>query len=375
MKTIRIIGLNIDRLIGEMLKNQVEPERLTRVNYDEIIIQISNKQYKKLVDLKILSCYNIIVTESTPTHPLLMSFCKRAGFFVGVLLAVVLLLNINSKIWNINVIIDGEDTEHIKSVVYETLQNKGMTVGSSLNCTTRELEKELLMSIQDSASVIVSKNGINLEITVKMRVKKPELSTGDIVSAYDGKITKIEYSSGILTTNIGEGVSKGQVLIASGKVGDFYAEAVGDIKAKVLISGLAVGSETTEELIRSGNVTEVSAYELFGKTIFFDKSQKEFSSIYQYSDVEREEIFLAKNNCIPIKKVIFKVYELQEKTTIKEKSEVIRELKEQAYKTAQLSLPSGAEELSVSYDVFNDNGYYKVVCNIETEISIGIRQE
>jgi len=375
MKTLTIKGLNINRLIDEILTKKIALTKITRVAYDEVIIEISNKEYKKLVDLKSLACYNIIVTKSTPTFSLGVMILKRLGFVVGLIAATVLLVSTSSRIWDINININGIASEELEIRVQEALTNKGIVVGNKLNYSTRELERELTALIDESASVIVTKNGINLDITVKTRVNKPELSSSNIVSNYDGKITEIDYSSGILTVNVGEGVSKGQVLIASGYVGDFYSEAVGEIKAKVLISGSAVGSTKTEIFNRSGNMTEVHYYEILGKTLYFDNNKKDLSLIYQNYEVEKEEFIMFKNNCLPIKKVTLKVYELTSSIIERGKDEVVEDLKTKAYSQAQANLPTGAEEKAVSYDVFNDNGYFKVVCNIETEVSIGIRQE
>lgn len=373
MKTIKIIGLNINRLISILQEKQVQLKNITRTKYDEVIIEISNKQYKKLLDLKTLSCYNVSVTKTTPTLPLLDRFVKRVGFFTGIIIALVILLSINSRVWSIEITIDGTKNEVLANKIYQSLTDNGVCIGSKLIYAPRELEKALLLQVDDISSVVVSRNGIRLEIAAKTQVKKTELSTEDIVSTYDGKITAIDYSSGILLVNVGEGVSKGQVLIASGKVGDFYGEAIGDIKAKVLISGFATGAETIEKYQRSGNYSTVCSYEFMGLQLSFNKLQQDISTIYEHYEVEKEEVFISKNNCLPIKKVLLKIYELEQKVETQSKEQLLENLKQQAYKTAQLSLPFGAEELSVSYDIFNDNGYYKVVCNIETEISIGVR--
>ena len=164
------------------------------------------------------------------------------------------------------------------------------------------------------------------------------------------------------------------MLIASGAQGDFSAEAIGEIHAKVLISGSAVGSKKTDVVRRSGQMTEVELFEIFSKQIYLNRDKKDVTSIYKNYEVERQEVFIAYNNCLPIKKVILKVYELTTDEVERDKDIVIEELKDQAYKTAKANLPNGAVEGAVSFDIFEDNGFYKVVCNIETEISIGIRK-
>ena len=375
MKILTIKGLNINRLIDDILSNKISLEKLRRVSYDELEIQISNKEYKKLVDLKSIACYNIVVTKSTPTFLLGVMLLKRLGFFMGLIASMVLLVNSCTKIWTININVNGKAGSELEQVVREVLNNHGVVVGSKLQCSTRELEKELTALIKECSSVVVAKNGIKLEIEIKTRVLKPELITSDIVSAYNGKVTQINHSSGILTVNIGDGVSEGQVLIASGLVGDFYAEAIGEIKANVLISGSAVGTTQADIYNRSGNVTRVSYYEILGKEFYFDKNLKDISLIYDNFEVEKNEIILFTNNCLPIKKVELNVYELTASVIQRDKESLINDLKQKAYNVAFSQLPNGVVEQGVSYDIFNDNEFYKVVCNIETEVSIGIRQE
>lgn len=374
MKRLKIEGLNITRFLNQLQINNIYPQKIVRLSYNELEIQISNKEYKKLVDIKIASCYNISVIESKPTCPLGVMALKRSGFFVGLLASMVLLISATQCVWNIEISVAGEDNASTEAVALEALKEVGVTMGSKLELSPREIERILVSKCPDCSSVVVKRRGINLEIVIKPRVLEPTLSGSDIVSKYDGKITEINYSSGILTVNIGEGVSKGQVLIASGKVGDYYSEAMGEIRAKVLISGEAIGSIKTEKFIRTGQVVEVNGYQLFGKTYYFDKNLRE-DNIFANYEVEKREVFLSKNMGLPLKKVTFSVFELVSSEENREAATVVAELKTQAYKVAKASLPMGAVEMGVSYDVFNDNGFYKVVCNIETEIEIGMRTQ
>lgn len=374
MFTISIKGLNLNRLIDEMLSKSIMPKSINRVAYDEIIIEISSTQYKNLVDLKSISCYNVSVLKHRPKFNLMIMTLKRLGFVVGLAVALFLLSVTSNKIWDINVIVTGENSDGVEGLVYEALSLKGIGVGQRFKLNTRDLEKELLSLIDDCASVVVTKNGIVLDIAVKTRVYKPELSTADIVAKFDGKITEINLTSGILSVNIGEGVQKGQVLIASGLVGDFYAEAIGEIKAKVLVSGESVGSTKLENVTRSGAFYDVVAFEIFGKTIYFNAKEKDFSTIFKNYEVERSEIFVSNNLCLPLKKVVFRVFELKSEEIMVSPEEVVENLKKQALINAENNLPDGADVFGVTYDVFEDNGYYKVVCNLETEIEIGIRK-
>lgn len=373
MRTLNIKGLNLKRFLNELIEKKITPKKVFFVSHEEINIEISNREYKKLVDLKSSTCYNITVVKNKPDKPLFYFFIARCGLFVGLAMALFLLFSLTSKIWKIDISVLGEENSQLVAEVEGFLASKGIEVGKPLELDTRELEKEILKSNDLLSGVVIKKTGISLDIKIKPRVKEPSLSEECIVSKYSGKITDINHSSGILTVNIGEGVSAGQVLIASGYVGDYYAEASGEVYAKVLISGKAVGGLQTETVYRTGAVTEIHTFEIWGREILADKVSK-INSIYQNCEIEKEEIFISENMVLPLKKVVYRVFELQSKQNILNKEELIEDLKNKAYQNAKNSLPEGAKEQSIKYDVFENNGFFTVVCNIETEISIGVRK-
>lgn len=373
MKTLLIKGLNINRFLNEIIQQKITPLKITRSQYDEIIIEIKNKDYKKLLALNIVACYNINVVKSTPTYPIFTMLLKRMGLFVGIIISLFFLNAKTSKIWGVNIIVNGENfSEQIEQKVQEVLASSGVVEGSRFSHNTRELERELTAKIDESSSILVKRRGIYLDVYVNLRVIKPEPNSQNIVSLYDGKITDINLTSGILAVNIGEGVHKGQVLIMSGTVGDFYTEAIGDITAKVLISGEAVGSIQTESMIRTGRYKEVVGFRILSKT--FSKKIEEVASDFNAYEVEESEVLISFNNALPIKKVVYKIYELEPKTISISKEDLIKNLKSQSYITAKNNLPSGAVIEDVSYSVFENNSVIKVVCNIKTEVQIGTRK-
>ena len=71
---------------------------------------------------------------------------------------------------------------------------------------------------------------------------------------------------------------------------------------------------------------------------------------------------------------MFKIYEYKHNEVSISNEELIEKLKKQSYKAAKNNLPDGASEQEVMFDIFNIGNVVKVVCNIKTEIQIGIRQ-
>lgn len=369
MKKIKVSGLNLNRLLDKIHSLGVGLKNVERLEYNEVVFEILDVDYKKLVANNILSCYNINVISSTPTRPILSAILKRLGLVVGLIMPAIIMFSVLTKIWNINVVIEGTADRDMSVVVAETLTSCGIGIGQEFRWAPRDLERQLISQIDECASAVVTRRGINLEISLGLRVNRPVQSEANIIASNSGKITDINLKSGILLVNIGEGVSAGQVLIASGTVGDYFAEANGEITANVLVSGEAVGATTTETMERTGAFVDVKAYSIFGKDWFWNSSVSDAVSLFEGAEVERTETVFS-----PLKLVNFRVYELKSKQLTVSKDALVEQLKDSAYSTAKSNLPKGAQELSVSYDIYNEGEIIKVVCNIETEINISVRE-
>lgn len=374
IKLVKIIGLNIPRLLKKMELKQINVKAIRKASYNEIEIEISSRDYKKLIDLNKNECYNIVVIKNKPKFAFLSVMFSRVGILIGVIVMACFVYNISNKIWDISVAFDEPINGVSEESVLKLLNDSGVSVGKKLTLSARELEKELLKNIDASSMVTVKKNGINLEVFIKAREFKPELSSADIVAEFDGVITEINLVSGILTTNIGEAVTKGQVLISSGTTGDYFAEAIGDVYAKARICGEAIGALETTSVKRTGNKKEITFYELMGKQFGFNESIEEAVQEYSYYEIEEEYCYLFDCFILPLKKVTLTIYELTETKENSSNAELITNLKQQAYNDAIKALPQGAKEEKVSYDVFNEGGLYKVVCIIESTINIAKRQ-
>ena len=373
MSIVSIKGLNLDKLLQKMQEKKICPSKVKRMSHDEIIIEISFKQYKNLIALNLSSCYNISVINKDVRFSRLAIVFMRFGLVIGFLLSFVIVCNLSSKIWQINVVVDGNNSVAITDYVKQELKNIGIIEGSSNKISTRQIEKQLLLGIDESAAVVVERNGVELNVFVKEQQPKPSLIGGNIVAQYDGVITQINYTSGILNVNIGESVCKGQDLIITGTVGDCYNEAKGEIVAKVRISGDAVGSVRTESVYRTGNYIDLVGFSLLGNVYYADNALETVEQSYDLYETQQCEVLISKFNVLPIKKIITRYYELKKETITMDSSEIISQLKSQAYCNAKNNLPTGAKELGISYDIFRNGDCYRVVCNIETEINIGIR--
>lgn len=373
MKEVKIRGYNLDRFIDNLFKSGIIPKKMSRLAYDELIIEISDKEYKNLLVKNFISCYNIDVISSKSRLALFFSVIQRSGLVFGLLVALFMMSVSSNIISNITISVNGENKEELKNQAQQILAENDIVAGTKLDYSFHELENLLLSRLDSSARVLVKKNGNELIISINEIVLEPEPEHTNIVALYDGRITQINHSSGTLKVNVGEGVVKGQLLIESGFVGDFFTEAKGEIIAKVVISGSAVGSTKQMSVKRTGNVTTLKGFEIFNKTIALD-NKVSFDGIYSSYEIEKEEIFIAKNMLVPVKLIRYNLYELVSVEQEVDYNSMLEDLKNKAYQMAENNLPEGADVGNVSFDVIDNNGYITVVCNIDTEISIGERR-
>ena len=234
MKELDIKGYNLDRFLDEIMSFGIVPRKMKRVGHDELIIEITDKEYKNLLVKKCASCYNINVVNSRSKFTSLIESAKRCGLIAGLLVALFIISTSLNIISDITINVDGDNSNNIEIQTRQILKDHNIEVGKQFDVSYKDLENLLLSKLESSARVLVKRSGGQLTIDITELVEKPETEHQDIVANFDGKITEIKHSSGILRVNIGEGVVKGQTLIESGYVGDFFVEARGEIFAKVV---------------------------------------------------------------------------------------------------------------------------------------------
>lgn len=373
MKELAIKGYNLDRFIDNLLTSGIAPKKMKRTQYDELTIQISDKEYKNLLVKKFASCYNIDVVRSRPRFSTLISIIERLGIVVGIAVSIFIMAISLNVISNINITVSGVNKDELRNQAQTVLAENNIVVGTRFDWSYKDLENLLISRLDNSSRVLVKRNGTQLNIDIAEIVAEPEKEHQNIVSSFDGKITEINYSSGNLKVNIGEGVVKGQVLIESGYVGDFFAEAKGEVWGEVVISGSAIGSTKQDEVKRTGRTSVLTELQILNKRLFSNSDDK-FIELYENYEVESEEILISNNLVLPIKLIKYTIYELETIETIIEEDKLIEDLKNKAYTIAEKNLPEGAENKGITYDITSDNGFLKVICNIKTEILIGERK-
>ena len=211
---------------------------------DETLIGFMQvRDYKKIRKIAKKAQVRLKVQKRYGAVFIIHRYRKRTGLAVGFLLFFAILWFLSSFIWNINIV----GNKNISSqVILQKLKSVGVYEGrwrGSINAEESRLS--LLMEMPELSWAAVNMRGTLATVDVRETVKPPEKTTADfpcnIVAAADGRIVSIKCYEGTKEVQVGEAVTKGDLLI-SGTVelknsmtlfkhakADVYAETVREL--------------------------------------------------------------------------------------------------------------------------------------------------
>lgn len=180
-----------------------------------------------------------IVTLATWGIPAwLWRYRRRAGIFVGVVLAAALFVLSEQFVWDVRV--RGNNTMTSSEVLAE-LKSCGFGVGSYIpKFRAGELENRVLLASDRISWISVNLEGTVATVQVIERVKKPpeedRTKPANLVAALDGQIELVQLYRGNCVVKVGQGVRAGDLLVSglydSETEGYRYTRAAGQILAR-----------------------------------------------------------------------------------------------------------------------------------------------
>ncbi len=154
--------------------------------------------------------------------PFLLQWCRRhMGFCIGLGVFTGILLVLQQFVWLITV--DGNYVRTDEQIL-DALRNRGIYVGCSVeDVVCEELEEYLRNTMTDIIWVSCEKDGTKLHIQVKEAYHYPEQSeeersTGDIVAAESGVVTKLVVRRGVPMVQVGDTVNEGDILVSGTQI-------------------------------------------------------------------------------------------------------------------------------------------------------------
>ena len=306
---ISIKTQNLERLLNNIYKLNIDILNLEVLNYKEIKLEIYEKDLNKIRKISILNKINIEKYKGIINIKNKLIFYR--DFIISIIIGIIVLLLLTNIIFSIE--IRHTDSE-LKQYIYEELNKNGIKK-YQFKKSYNELEKiktNIIKNNKDKIEWLEIKNvGTKYIVMVeerKINKENEKIKFQDIVATKDAVIKKIVAISGEKIKNVNEYVLKGETII-SGSI-----SLNDDVKGMTKADGMVYGEVWYKVHIEypivdvikeeTGNKKEAISINFLNKHIRLFIGKR-----YEYSTVTSK--YLMKNNIIPFSISKDTMYELK----------------------------------------------------------------
>ncbi|MDD4815792.1 MAG: sporulation protein YqfD [Clostridia bacterium] len=280
---LEIQGLNQEKIFNNFVKEKVDTFDIKRVSHSQTSFKISPKNFDKTQ--KILEKNQVKITKTKTLG--LFNFYKntllRVGILIGFFACLILCFVANFFVFKIEVL--GNELIKTEQIIEYLATNdiKLFCAKSALNTETMKLE--LLENFDKISMVSVIQKGSSLIINIKEKSENDEYLSGNyenIVSNFNGRITKLQLVSGTALKKVGDLIKIGDILVlasyvdSSGNTQNIKADAI--ITAEVWYESRIIHYDSVIKTQPTGEKTQFYEISLMGLTIFSNKENIK----YQY---------------------------------------------------------------------------------------------
>ena len=366
--TISLCGENAEKVLNVAAKNNINIWDL-KCNKGKITGNIGIKNFKKLRTLKRKIKCKVKIIKKIGLPFRIKRYINRTGFFIGIIIFAVIILCLSNFVWVIN--IEGNSTLS-KSIILDSCEKIGIKVGIIKNkVDTKYDSQRLLLKQKGSAWGSFNLEGcvLTLNLTETAVTDKEEReSPSNIKAAVNGKIKKIDVSSGDVLVKVGDTVSKGEILV-SGIIKNLsstmFVHSNGEIIANTERTFSSSGNFVQQIKAETGKVKKRYTVEIFNLKIPLFLGSVKDDYIYSCK-IKNLKLF---DNKIPINVAIETYTVIQEKTVeydmAKLEELLFDEIKNQIEELNFIS----AEEINRESILTNEGILLKVTYNCEENIA------
>lgn len=367
--TIDIKGMNVEKLISILLKNNIYIRDIVRITYNNFTLKTNCFYIKKMLEQTDKLCYNVNVVKTTGLYGIFTFLKSRIALTITFVLGLMFLVISNFFVWQIKIY--GNQTLQSYQIC-KLLKDNNIRVGASKTSVDVEKIERLIYDNFDEVSLVSATiYGSSVVINIKEKLVVEEMQDFEpLVAKQSGVIQSITLISGTLNCKVGDVVKKGDVLVypyvvdANGEQKPIIALA--QINAYVDVVGKVEFNENQVEYVRTGEYKTVRFYSIFGLEFKLSK----FSNTYKNYDLVKDEYYVFNNNLLPIKILSYTYYETKGKESVVDfetvKQQQIELSKELAYK----NLPKNIEVLDKQTLISQDQNIYYIVTYLKTIQSI-----
>ena len=170
--TVKLLGVNQDRIYKLALKNEIKLKNIQKIDYKTLIFDVETSKFKNLIAICEKNNYNISILKTSGFLHFKQVFFNKIGVFVALFCVVIISLMSQSVLWNIKIYgADDNLTKQIESV----LNQYSVKVGVKKTAIDKEKLVQNLLNIKGISMASVSLKGTCLIVNVKQATLKEDV--------------------------------------------------------------------------------------------------------------------------------------------------------------------------------------------------------
>ena len=363
-------GLNTERLLNQLISLNIQTYNFKKLDYNKMEFETATKDADKV--RKLIKRLNFKSEETNKGFARVIEFFKyRFGIIIGLVLAMVFIIVVNSYTFNFKILGIENITEQ---EVEAKLKDFGIEKFKINNFNDENLEMYLMENIPKISMVSVAKKGTTIIINIKEKLKEYEENYQPIVAKENMFITNLQVYAGHTSKKVGDSVMVGETIVEP-----YIIDSMGEkksiepkayIEGKVWYSSSEIFNLNEKVLVRTGKKIVLNSEYLLGNTSIFKTTRNNTFDNFEIIEEDRLVSYLF----LPIKLKNAIAYELKEEYNSRNfedyKDEIIQRNLETAYSKVPLNVLIEDEKVVIS----NTEDMYFINVYLESSIVLGERK-
>ena len=304
--TVRIEGLNQNRLLAEIMKSSLAVTDIEKQNPRTVRMTVAKKDLRTLTEKAENLGFTVAAERYTGFAAVLKCMVPYLAAVITLVACIALYAFSQTLVWRVEI----SGNSKVDSVVIERLlAQNGAKSGAKKSTLDARMLESVLRGHEGIAEASIHVKGTTLKVFVAESLEPDDGANATrkyITADYDAEITRITVRSGTALVKVGQRVLKGTPLISGdiiGTGGEVIKEgnADGEVYGKVVIKESIAVMLRGERAVRSGRIKRSTVLSIFGLNIG-KRSDK-----FEIADTEQAVACLAP---LPIKVTTVTAYEL-----------------------------------------------------------------
>ena len=214
-KTLEIRGLNLDRFLNHVKKQDIELYNVKKITNKKILVTVKFTDYQNFFAIADKMCYNVKeIKNSGISYPIYRLF-SSFGLLLGLICFIIITYFANDLVFAIDFTGSGSI---YKSRIKEFLNGAGVKEFTRFSkIDLNSLEDKVLAENNYLSFVSIKKHGNRLVVDAALSSDKTNTLSGNVYALYsdvNGVVESIKVYRGVPTVGVGDSVGDGDLLVS-----------------------------------------------------------------------------------------------------------------------------------------------------------------